>query len=267
MNRTLAYFLTPQGRRRLKWEFLGRIRPLVTFDYDGGLKLSSPRKNKSARKAFIQGYDNPALLKWLEGVLKPGMTVLDVGANVGLYTLFMARRVGSEGRVIAIEADPDTAAILEQNVRASGFSNVTIANVAVGSEPGKVMFQRSAKNRGESHISGAGEAGSVEVPVKTLDFVCAELGLGPIGYVKMDVEGYEVSALQGFRARLDSDQGMIVQTELMPRHLARYGKSPEDLRAALEPLGYAGQDLIDGELTPYDFGKRSGDVIWTRKPA
>ncbi|MBI5708207.1 MAG: FkbM family methyltransferase [Armatimonadetes bacterium] len=264
MNRTLAYFLTPQGRRRLKWEFLGRIHPLVTFDYDGGLKLSSPRRNKSARKAFIQGYDNPALLRWLEGVLKPGMTVLDVGANVGLYTLFMARRVGPEGRVVAIEADPDTAVILERNVRASGFSNVTIANVAVGSELGNLRFQRSAKNRGESHISSAGEAGSVEVPVKTLDSLCAELSLGPIGYVKMDVEGYEVAALQGFHSRLASDRAMVVQTELMPRHLARYGKTPEDLRAALEPLGYVGHDLIEGELSAYDFSKRSGDVIWTR---
>ena len=126
------------------------------------------------------------------------------------------------------------------------------------------MFQRSAKNRGESHISSEGEAGSVEVPVKTLDTLCAELGLGPIGYVKMDVEGYEVAALQGFQARLASDRGMAVQTELMPRHLSRYGKTPEDLRAALEPLGYVGHDLVEGSLRPYDFGKRSGDVIWTR---
>lgn len=256
---------TPKGRRRLLWELRGRLASCVRFRYDRDLWIESPRQNRSARKAFLQGFNDPAMFAWLDGYLRPGMNALDVGANVGLYGLYLAKRVGPQGKVIAFEADPDTAAILQRNRDANGLEQLQIVVKAVGREAGNLTFQADRRNRGASHVAAGGEAGTRTVPVVTLDSFFEDNPIERLDYVKFDLEGFEFEALQGFRQTLARFPQCAVQTEISHAHLARYGRRAETLRSLLEDTGRrAWQPEADG-LKPYDWSLRSGDALWLRE--
>lgn len=124
--------------------------------------------------------------------VEPGQTVIDIGANVGYYTLLASRLVGASGTVVACEPEPLNASYLRRHVQANRLENVTILEIAVGREQGTVGFTRG-KGRGRGHMA---EDGELTVPVRTLDAVVAELALEP-AHLKIDVEGAEADLLHG----------------------------------------------------------------------
>ncbi len=152
-------------------------------------------------------------IEWLREVVRPGMTVFDVGANVGQMTLEMAHLVGPAGRVVAIEPAPGNVRLLKRHVEANGFINrVTIVEAACSDAPGQdmefVIFGEGAHAVGSGHQLRSSrtdqiDAARVVVKVKTLtvDSICAELALLP-QVIKIDVEGAEAAVLQGARTTL-----------------------------------------------------------------
>ncbi len=121
--------------------------------------------------------------------IKPGSVVLDVGANVGIYTLLAAKR---GARVFAIEADRSNVEKLQHHVHLNGFDNlVTIFPFAVSDQDGTVTLYRAPGNSGHSNLFNGIDP--VQVPCRTID----SLGLPPIDVCKMDIEGNELRALMG----------------------------------------------------------------------
>jgi FkbM family methyltransferase len=139
-------------------------------------------------------------------MIKPGCTVLDVGANIGLYTLLAAKR---GARVFSIEADPENAALLRHHVAINGFCDrVTIFEMAATECTKEVSLYRNAFNSGESNIIARGTpAGSV--PGKTID----SLDLPPIDICKMDIEGAELCALLGMQRTLERSSNLKLFVE------------------------------------------------------
>src|SRR5262249_32474127 len=139
-------------------------------------------------------------------LLAPGMTALDVGANVGQYTLLAAQRVGPSGRVHAFEPTPHVAAKLRANVRLNGFRNVTVAAMAVGDNCGEATLYY-VDDDGSNNILAPepGYPTSVKVPLITLDDYLASQGLGKVDVMKMDIEGAELKALRGSPRLLSGD--------------------------------------------------------------
>jgi FkbM family methyltransferase len=151
-------------------------------------------------------------IQWLREVVKPGMTVFDIGANVGQMTLEMAELVGPTGRVIAVEPGPGNLALLQRHVEGNGFAQrVTILAAACcathGGEADLALLEASDDAVGSGfQLDGLGlnaaEAGvrararRMKVKVVSLDGVCHELGLRP-AVIKIDVEGAELEVLRG----------------------------------------------------------------------
>ncbi len=162
-----------------------------------------------------------------------GATVIDLGANVGYYTLLAARVVGSSGRVLACEPEPLNASFLRRHVAANRLTNVEILEAAVGDRQGEVRFTRG-KGRGRGHIS---EEGELTVPLTTLDHMVAEAGVEP-GFLKIDVEGAEDDVLAGGAATLEEHRPMIF--------LATHGRDVHQASCArLRDMGYS-LSSIDG---------------------
>jgi FkbM family methyltransferase len=161
-------------------------------------------------------------------LVKPGMTVVDVGANLGLYTLYMAGLVGPTGRVIAFEPDPDLVEILRENCSANGVTNVEVHNCALGAEPDHLILHRLTLNSGENHL-GSKERGAfrrpVEVVVATFDSLLPDVRPD---FVKVDVQGWELNVLKGMRLALLSSRPKVY-VELWPEGLRRAGSSPKEL--------------------------------------
>jgi FkbM family methyltransferase len=139
-------------------------------------------------------------------LIRPGCTVLDVGANIGLYTLLAAKR---GARVFSVEADPGNAATLRHHVEINGFSDrVTIFEMAATERAKQVSLYRHAYNPGASNIIERGmPAGTV--PGRTLD----SLDLPPIDICKMDIEGAEIMALMGMQHTLERSPGLKLFVE------------------------------------------------------
>jgi FkbM family methyltransferase len=189
-------------------------------------------------KDFWLGTYEPEMQSALGELIKPGMTVYDVGANIGYVTLMLGKLVGMEGRVFAFEALPDNVERLRRNVELNGFNDrVNIYSGAVAANEGEVkFFVHSSGGMGKA----AGSAGRDEqylreivVPCISLDEFVFTQGNPPPQAVKMDIEGGEVLALPGMKRVLAEARPLM----LMELH------GPESARAAWEALTAANYQL------------------------
>ncbi len=168
----------------------------------------APRDRAIDLPLFLFGVYEISGTRFLQGVLEPGMTVFDVGANSGYYSLIAARLVGSQGHVYAFEPVAGPFDKLRRNLALNYFRNVTICQAAVASRLGRSIVYPSAieNNDGLGSLlpgpdrSVAGE----EVPVISLDDLVAELPDKRVHLIKVDVEGTEAKVFAGARTILSS---------------------------------------------------------------
>ena len=186
--------------------------------------------------------------------LRPGMTVVDMGANVGFYTVPFSRSVGPGGKVYAFEPDPFCAALLRERSRRMRLTNVRVENVALGAREGEATLFCSNRDRAENctHALAAGvPVEPIRVPVRSLDAYCRENRIDRIDAVKIDVEGDEVSALRGMREILTRMPPAWMFIEFSPPQLRAAGASAEEFWDALAEGGYRSHSIGDhGELRP-----------------
>jgi FkbM family methyltransferase len=201
----------------------------------GDIELYCDAADAAVTPGLRSGVYEPHLTAVFERYCAPGMTVVDVGANVGYYTLLAARLVGPAGRVIALEPNSENCRLLLASLRRSGFGNVEVLPVAADVERGWAYYSTHVGSNG-----GLIEAGDllahpgVVVPTFRLD----DLVAGPVGVLKMDVEGAEGRVVRGARGLIERDRP-IVTTELKEEMLQRVsGTSVGDYLSYFEGLGY-----------------------------
>jgi FkbM family methyltransferase len=195
------------------------------------------------------GVDDP-IVQTLQSSLTPGMQVVDVGANVGRYTVLAASLVGPTGAVYAVEPAPDTLAVLRENVRANALANITILPCAAGARRERRDLFVAGQASGKNSLYGAGNhphAGPA-VPVSTVPL--DELVDGPVDLVKIDVEGAELDVLAGMGRLLKMAHPLCLVVEWCPRHQERAGQPPERLPLLLLEMGFQVRLIgeIEGEL-------------------
>jgi FkbM family methyltransferase len=200
----------------------------------GGQRLSVPG-SRSIRLSVVGG--NIRMHRLMDGLIQPGATVVDVGANIGYNALYAARRVGPGGRVVAVEPTPDNLAVLERNVAESGLANLAIAPVAAGRAAGTQDFyvrgDTSAVNSFFEQSCYATVTRVLRVPVKPLDDVVD----GEADLVKIDVEGAELDVLEGM-PRLLERPGLALVAEWHPTLQALAGYAEDALPRWLLDRGW-----------------------------
>jgi FkbM family methyltransferase len=152
----------------------------------------------------------PVVVQWLSEQLKEGMTFLDVGANIGFYTLLAAKRVGESGTVISMEADPDVFAILMQNIQSNSLSNVHALNGAAYRSCDRVRLGRAIASSWYTGLYYQNATQWIEVDSYTLDSLRSRFGIRPIDMVKIDVEGAEAEVLEGMTCILHEDRPKLL---------------------------------------------------------
>jgi FkbM family methyltransferase len=205
-----------------------------------------PRDKGISRTLLLFGTREAEHRILLERVLKPGMTVFDIGANIGYYALMEKGLIGPTGKVVAAEPAPANAELLRRNLALNGFTDVPVLEVAVSDQAGKRRFHLAEQsNLGSFHDSGTGArhltGKTVEVEMRTLADLAAEFG--PPDLIRMDVEGHEVEILTGLIAPVAN--GAIKPMVLFETHLSRYGPD-HDMEAPLArlfELGYRARFL------------------------
>jgi FkbM family methyltransferase len=208
--------------------------------------------------AFLEyrGHPEPGLRDLLLHRLQPGGSFVDVGANIGLYTVAAGYAVGRSGHVLAIEPTPRTAEVLGQNLRLNGLREtgvVTVAQVAAGQAPGRARLATHIEDSGHNSLYPTGEEDEVvEVDVVPLDDLLPEGRL--VDVVKIDVEGAELAVLRGMRQIAAANPDIVVFAELAQEHLVRAGTSVHGLLDGAGELGWSHHifETVSGESARAD---------------
>lgn len=267
LRRTDAFRVAPWRSlwRLADWTVGGLFLREREFTTPDGLHFRSAPGNFTGAVLYVQGRKDPEMDRFIARRLRPGDVFVDAGANIGAYTVPAARCVGPVGRVVAFEAHPGIYGCLAHAVQRNGLGNVLALNQALGAEAGTVRIAYVSANPGETHVAARDERG-VAVAMVTLDAALARLGIGAVAYLKIDVEGYESAVLAGAAGTIAASPAIVVQTELVDRHLRRYGHSAEAIRA-----GFAAQGLqphrIDGSGVASPIPPNQGlpsETVWMR---
>lgn len=174
-------------------------------------------------------WDDPAE-RFAAAFLTPGDIVIDAGANIGTFSSMAATCVGMHGAVHAIEAHPDTFESLRKTIALNRFGNVQCHNLALTAHTGMARISNLGRKDDNNHLVTEAHAGAagVEVRAMTLADLACQFGLERIDLLKIDVEGHEISVLEGLGSH--AGQVQCVHVEALDRTLARYGRKLADLR-------------------------------------
>ncbi len=175
--------------------------------------------------------------RFLKQNIRTGMTVVDVGANVGVYTLMLSRLVGDSGRVIAFEPDPFLFAALQKSMALNRVSNVEARPFALGAQSGVWMLKRSSFNSGDNRVEpqASSSDGQCEVAVRTVD---EQLSGQAVDFVKIDVQGREIDVFRGMADMLAAGTPEQIYFELWPKGCRDAGYEALELTDLLISYGY-----------------------------
>lgn len=239
--------LKPRGICRIKAQ--GMIFYVNSKDYVVSSELMTYGVWEKAETEFI--------LKFL----KPGMNFLDIGANIGYYSLLSARAVGLDGAVHAFEPEPGNFELLSKNISANKLKNIYPLNKAVSNkEEMKQLFLSAANYGAHSFAEGnvpLGVEGSVSVSTLRLDDYWREHGRGKIDFIKMDTQGAEGDILEGAEKVLEESSPVILM-EFWPYGLRGFGREPQTVLSLLEKYGYVIRVFEDGKTMEF---KNFKDII------
>ncbi len=230
--------IASRARRRF-WRW---VPDGLEIEWLDGLRLRLPAGSETGRAIFVTGRYEPNEFSVLQKILRPGMTFVDVGANIGLYTLFAANKVGATGKVVAFEPSSREYEMLEQNIAVNALYNVRAIKRAVSNRDGEVeLLVASLKNSGHNTVGKFGYATALErtesVAAERLDEIIAREGYERVDVIKMDVEGAELAALQGAMNTLRRLHPALL-VEISDRTLEHQGASSREVLDLLASEGY-----------------------------
>jgi FkbM family methyltransferase len=237
-----------------------------------GLTFTGPGADCITRHIHRLGAHEPEIARYLlEHVrLGPDDVALDVGANLGWYSVLLDRLSAPGARIFAFEPDPESYRLLLANLAANGAARVTAVNQAVGASPGSAeLYRYRTTNIGRHSLLHHNPQGRVRVAVTTLADFWQRAGLGgkSIRFLKVDVEGYEYFVLQGAGDLLE--RCACLQLEYSPDSFPSAGLDAGAMIELLRRAGLTASVFMNGELRPISYAEvarldSQHDLILTR---
>lgn len=210
-------------------------------------------RSSIGRGIFVTGEFDIKSFEPALAVLKPGDVVLDIGANVGFFTMMALDRIGPSGRSYCFEIDKRPLRALSRTISTFNLSNIEIVEAAVFNQDGMVAFAPS-KDHGNSQIEHA-QAGKLAVKAVRLDTWVRERDLRRVDVIKIDIEGAERFALEGAAETLRRFMPVIL---CEASHLTeRFDYRADDLAAMLQKMGYETR-WLDGVWSPTLYAEPRG---------
>jgi FkbM family methyltransferase len=194
------------------------------------------------------GFENSER-RFVERFLQPGMTVLDVGAHHGYYTLLASKRVGSRGKVISFEPSPRERKALHINLRLNRCRNVVVEGIALGDQNGNSELFVS-----EDRASGCNSLKLPDIPVGTsrlcvqvarLDDRLVKLAVDRVDFVKLDVEGGELGVLRGATGLFEGEFRPVILAEVQDVRTLPWGYRAKEILEHLSEKGYKWFGLLE----------------------
>jgi FkbM family methyltransferase len=225
--------------------YLGDHTALVETRW-GGMLLLDTRDSVLGPALMLYGLWEIDVTNWFQEILRPGHVFVDVGANIGYYTLLGSRLVGDNGHIFAIEAHPRMAELLGRNVIINGRYNVSTWQRAAWSRSEVLKFHARRHFASNSSAGSLGDRGLeelhddeevLEVRAVPLDVILADVPR--VDLIKIDVEGAELQVVTGLAETLSSNPEVTVMFEWSPGQLEMVGDSPAALIGLMRDHGFS----------------------------
>ena len=242
----------------LESKILSKSERKATFRYKGFNFKVEPRDFGVSFELASTGEYEPTSLEFILNKLKPGNTVIDIGAHVGIYSLPMSKIVGPLGKVVAFEPNPKNLELLHWNIDTNGCKNIRVEQQALRNRSSVSDLLISGINTGDHRFYGNGYVGTIPVMCTTLD---KYLKIGTkVDAIKMDIQGGEGEAFYGMKRVLKENPNVFILWELSPEQLLNAKTEPLELLDFLEDLGFKQSiiDETDGTIKEY---KSSGELL------
>jgi len=181
----------------------------------------------SLRLSINKNYE-PSKVAIVKREIKKGDVVVDIGANIGYYTLIFARLVGNNGHVYAFEPEPENFSILKKNIEVNGYKNVTLVNKAVSNKNCKIKFYLCDDNKAmhtTNKSSYAKFSHTINVDCIKLDDYFKD---HKISFMKIDVEGLEYNVVKGMDHILKRNKSIKIMSEFAPILIKDTGIKPQE---------------------------------------
>ncbi len=220
---------------------------LLTQTVFGHLVHLDTRDTSLLPSLVVRGYWEPGVTRALLRIVRAGQHVVEVGANVGWFSLLFAARVGPGGSVTAFDANPRMVELLRRTLAANGYAaSVRVVPLAVTDRPGRATLHRLQRQQGSSSLYAftpaelAGwddEPAPLDVEATSLDAFFGSDGPPP-DVIKLDAEGAEPAILAGAQRLLERAPGVQVVLEFRPENLTRAGHDPHAFLTSLVERGF-----------------------------
>lgn len=173
----------------------------------------------------------------LKKMIKKNWRVIDIGANIGYYTILLGKLVGDKGEVYAFEPDKDNVSTLSTNVLANNFNNIKVIEGAISDNTGTTKLYVSKENNGDHRTYNNGEKRkSYDVNSYSLDSFFSTKKR--IDFIKIDIQGSEMQAFLGMKNILKNNPNIIIICEFWPEGLLKAGYTPLQFLTFIKKLGF-----------------------------
>lgn len=206
---------------------------------------------------FYGGIHEPLETELIAQEIKNGDVVLDIGANIGYYTLKFADIVGEEGRVFAFEPDPNNFSYLKKNVNFNWYKNTNLIQKAVTNKSGKGKLHLSKKNLGDHRIYNSQDRRKViEIDTIRLDDYFQHSN-HRVDFIKLDAQGAELLIAEGMETLLRKNRKLKILTEYWPIGIKRSGRDPEDYLKLLINHGFQMYNInsLTNKIEPFNMAE------------
>jgi len=210
------------------------------------------------RKMFLDANDSlrlslreysPLATHLVKSEVKRGDVVIDLGANIGYWTLFFAQLVGENGRVFAFEPEPSNFKILEKNVRINGYQNVVLIQKAASSITGRAKLYLSYESTDNRIYDTHDNRDFINIETITLDEYFRTFDR-EINFIKSNIQGADFAAIQGMSSLLKKSKNIKIMTEFSPYLLKPFNAEPEEFLKTLTDEGFNLYDInsVDNKI-------------------
>jgi FkbM family methyltransferase len=248
--------LKPRPLRNLTNRILRAIVPEYVIRHKAKIFLD-PEDPVLSGALTLRVFEGPETDFFL-GAIKPGMTFLDIGANVGYYTALALSVMGENGRIVSVEPNPQSFKYLLKTVVANNGKNVSCVQKGASDKAGSMTLFLNLDNHADNRFYSNDMSGSsCEVDVETVDKILEGAGVSKVDFIKIDVQGFEGHVLSGMKETIKRSPKVQMMSEFWPAGLLGGGTKPEEYLSELRGLGFELFELSKGcklnKIT--DFGK------------
>lgn len=254
IGRVHIYLLCHPIIDELRWYLINHLwyssPSIILREVQGSKMLLDLSDRGICKDFFLYGIRERECTRIFKKELEDGIKVMDIGANIGYYTLIVASIVGDSGKVYAVEPEPKNFEILKKNIELNSYKNVELYNMAIGDENGDGLLVES----GYSNLHRVAKTSDYQkMSTERIRIVTVDEFLGNrlIDFIKMDVEGFEYYIIKGMTKTLNKNMPLKLFIEVHPENIRNYyGESVETMLEILSSANFKLKYLVTKEIRP-----------------